>query len=1166
MDTGLEGPTPTSTPQTDGTSLAEAEVAGLYKGRRQCPTPSHQLQNYINLNRVTFTEEHDAIFRAAKTHDIILAAPFGVGKTTILEAIVAGTPNKHTLILTRGRLQRQAIGSRLLGAGCKQKQVTVETLSTFANRLFPRERAWHSDGMAGVMRHSLGSKWCGDDYTRVVVDEFQDCTREEYYMIYTALKALPHDVRLIFVGNTCPSLFASLGGDSRYLGLADRGLFRPTRQWKSFTLGRAFRTTCHDAAFINNVFLSGQEGRFIAAHKPGRLPIYIYGSCFMLNNIVYALVPLIEEFGREGIAILMPSTRNLKNRLPGQLLNTLSECGYDIVHPASDDTPLDPAVFAGKIAVANYHQFQGLERPVVVVFGLDESYFKRTGWTGFYPSVWNPDCQLTRHGYGRVEPSNGYPFPESTKDAAQVADWSKDFLNNQYSSAACDCWEVAASSEGNSDQKHCWISQDPSKTAVTDGTDGTRPFWPLASIPNGRVDPSRRYLTAVFSTAVPFNGRVQALLRQHSPFTHRKHVPVPALCPQPDTVTPTPTPTPTPSPTPALTSTRATYADVMACPTTDPVATSAVAADRHARMNPRAKPERAKERAHSLAPDLVFRVDSVRAEYNIPVATLTQPHPALLFRSIEGKSAILGDLKLASIRWTVKGNLTFAFVHDEQFSIEEAKKRAWTIWDHVCPLLNFPKNCDPNMAITLDTGEPWHNIVIHSVPLPGAVVDGPPLPNIFSWLRCCGVAGEINTVSFMCSNDDLGKRDKAPLRVSLSSQGDADMLCLPCGGLHPNYLTALTTYSTPQVLSPLLNGYRTFSPNLSARCMFSQTLPYALHFSTTQSYQSYSCVEYYGRNLPTDHCPDAVLSALTRAKVQLILVHCASHATMPFVRADLIREYTDFRPVDETKVPRRGVTALPLTLPTEVCVSDLARNIPSNILEALIEEHLTIIVDPPTLSPREHIIPRCVVTTDWEAGRCEDVGNVTSLIFTAAVEQSLNSTILQTLDADTSDLGTKSVPEQVSWLARVAIARDTERSGCMQRKVALTNHRHDWITERDFLRGCDLLRRELAPTGTERASFEVEFSHHIKMHGGNTAAEYGYLYACERGLTELPSTTLFNLLDGGRIEIMATVKSVEAMNQKLLQAKYERPVLVGNDNDFLDNCRKIREIVDNNFR
>ncbi|KAJ7925536.1 P-loop containing nucleoside triphosphate hydrolase protein [Mycena leptocephala] len=662
-------------------------------------TPSDQLQKYIDLNRVTFTEEHDTIFRAAKTHDIILAAPFGVGKTTILEAIC------------------QAIGSRLFGSGCKH--AFVETLSTFAAQLFPgKERgtemgwqsyeAWSRLKMVRRRIQTCGGRRIPRLYAR------------GYYMIYTALKALPHDVRLIFVGNKCQSLFASLGGDSRYLGLAHRGLFGPIRQWESFTLGKAFRTTCRDAAFINNVFLSGQKDRFITAREPGRLPIYIYGSSFndttMLNNIVYALVPLIEAFGCEGIAILMPSTRNFKNRLPGRLLNTLKEIGYDVVQPPSDDTPLDPAVFAGKIAVANYHQFQGLERPVVLVLGVDESYFR-----------------------------------------------------------------------------------------------------------------------------------------------------------------------------------------------------------------------------------------------------------------------------------------------------------------------------------------------------------------------------------------------------------------------------------------------------------------------------------YYGRNLPTDRCPDAVLLALTRAKEQLILVHCASHATMPFVRADLIRKYADFRSVDETDVPRRGVAAPPSVLPTEVCVSDLARNIPSNTLEALIREHLTIRVDPPILPPPEHIMPRGVVTTDREAGRCEDVGNVTSLIFTAAVEQSLNGTILQTLNDDTSDLGTMSVPEQVSWLARAAITHDTERSGT----TGTTGSR------RGFLRGCDLLRRELAPTGTERVSFEVEFSHHnmyIKTHGDDAvvaffgradaivesskgdrveeikcvtlvtmadkiqAAEYGYLYACERGLTELPSTTLFNLLDGGKIHIKATVKSVEAMNRKLLQAKYERPVLVGNDDDFLDDC------------
>jgi hypothetical protein len=80
------------------------------------------------------------------------------------------------------------------------------------------------------------------------------------------------------------------------------------------------------------------------------------------------------------------------------------------------------------------------------------------------------------------------------------------------------------------------------------------------------------------------------------------------------------------------------------------------------------------------------------------------------------------------------------------------------------------------------------------------------------------------------------------------------------------------------------------------------------------------------------------------------------------------------------------------------------------------------------------------------------------------------------------------------------------------------------------------------------------------------AAEYGYLYACKQGLTTLPPTTLFNILDGGKIQIEATVESVETMNRKLLQEKYERPVLAGNDEAFLRDCREIQKTVENNFR
>ncbi|KAJ7098669.1 hypothetical protein B0H15DRAFT_821790 [Mycena belliarum] len=41
--------------------------------------------------------------------------------------------------------------------------------------------------------------------------------------------------------------------------------------------------------------------------------------------------------------------------------------------------PLCPSVMAHKIAVGNFHQFQGIERPVVLVFNSDASYFKYFG-------------------------------------------------------------------------------------------------------------------------------------------------------------------------------------------------------------------------------------------------------------------------------------------------------------------------------------------------------------------------------------------------------------------------------------------------------------------------------------------------------------------------------------------------------------------------------------------------------------------------------------------------------------------------------------------------------------------------------------------------------------------------------------------------------------------
>ncbi|KAF8188527.1 hypothetical protein K438DRAFT_1972234 [Mycena galopus ATCC 62051] len=138
----------------------------------------------------------------------------------------------------------------------------------------------------------------------------------------------------------------------------------------------------------------------------------------------------------------------------------------------------------------------------------------------------------------------------------------------------------------------------------------------------------------------------------------------------PHIMTPIPTPLASLSPTP--TSMSATYAETVTRSAPDPVVTATtraasdpvvtVAADKPMLTPVTAAPTHP-VKAHNT-PDLVFRFDELRKLHGVRVATLQSP--TLLFSSINNKDTI-GDLKLASIRWTPRGNLTLAFTHDEQF-------------------------------------------------------------------------------------------------------------------------------------------------------------------------------------------------------------------------------------------------------------------------------------------------------------------------------------------------------------------------------------------------------------------------------------------------------------------------------------------------------------------
>lgn len=242
---------------------------------------------------------------------------------------------------------------------------------------------------------------------------------------------------------------------------------------------------------------------------------------------------------------------------------------------------------------------------------------------------------------------------------------------------------------------------------------------------------------------------LQALLRHTL-------TPPTSLCPIMDTVLEAQTPQPEP----------ATYAQTAANTATDHVVMPKACEPNKIKspsVSPRLSPPPTPTRSTPVRPDLIFRFDLE--------PPCTRPHPSTLFKAI-GAKPIIGGLTLNGVRWTHSGNLTLNLVGKggDPAPAKDCLARVPAIWGAIRVLLGFSKQ---HACPRVDTGEPWHSVVIHNVPV--LARDEPSLIPA-DWLEMGGFRGKVENFSFMCSFDELFKKKFASVRVSLSSHADAELL------------------------------------------------------------------------------------------------------------------------------------------------------------------------------------------------------------------------------------------------------------------------------------------------------------------------------------------------------------------------------------------------------
>lgn len=224
--------------------------------------------------------------------------------------------------------------------------------------------------------------WTSVPFDIIVLDEFQDCNPETFWLVACFLRSnnvakQGKPARIVVLGDEHQAIYRFRDADPRYLTLAPEilGPISPY-PFTEVELGESFRLPLPTVDFVNRAFLGGEE--YISSSKRGPKPIVLRCNLWDQYTLAEELSPLINRYGPENCAIIAPSVRT-KGPLQG-LTNTLAQVhNIPISVPTDDDAPLDDKVINGKMCISTIHQFKGRERELIILLGMDSSYFKYFG-------------------------------------------------------------------------------------------------------------------------------------------------------------------------------------------------------------------------------------------------------------------------------------------------------------------------------------------------------------------------------------------------------------------------------------------------------------------------------------------------------------------------------------------------------------------------------------------------------------------------------------------------------------------------------------------------------------------------------------------------------------------------------------------------------------------
>lgn len=326
---------------------------------------------------VELSHEQQAIVSALQTptHSVFVDAVAGSGKTTTVLGIAKANPDKQIVQLTYNRFLRFEVKKRVEAE--HHTNLDVHTYHSLFVKYYSK-KAYTDGALQQILRERREPQRKIKPFQILVIDEAQDMTPVYFSMLHKFLRDSKCTPQLVFLGDQYQAIYEFKGADARFLTLVQECW--PSYSIRCLPLHTSYRLTKPMADFLNEAILGIHR---IDAPKPGPPVEYIRENLFD-GSLVYSLLKeslATKQCTPEDIFILGPSVRSKSgSTLPIQYLeNKLVKDGIPCYVAGDTEEDIDEQITKGKVVFSTFHQAKGRERPIVVVYGFDASWYDYYG-------------------------------------------------------------------------------------------------------------------------------------------------------------------------------------------------------------------------------------------------------------------------------------------------------------------------------------------------------------------------------------------------------------------------------------------------------------------------------------------------------------------------------------------------------------------------------------------------------------------------------------------------------------------------------------------------------------------------------------------------------------------------------------------------------------------